>query len=47
VASAWGIQLQLPDAGDARLPAFLTKYVNGPQTPEPGSACTGGLGTPE
>ena len=47
VASAWGIQLQLPAAGDARLAAFLTKYVNGPQTPEPGAACTGGVGNPQ
>jgi len=47
VASAWGIQLQLPDADDPRLAAFVTKYVNGPQTPEPGAACAGGVGDPE
>jgi len=47
VASAWGTQLQLPAVGDARLAAFLTKYLNGPQTPEPGAACTGGIGSPE
>ncbi|MGQ7296713.1 DUF3105 domain-containing protein [Quadrisphaera sp. KR29] len=46
VASAWGVQLQLPDADDPRLPVFLRKYVNGPQTPEPGAPCTGGVGTP-
>lgn len=46
VASAWGVQLQLPGADDPRLPVFLRKYVNGPQTPEPGAPCTGGVGTP-
>ena len=46
VASAWGIQLLLPTADDARLPVFLRAYVNGPQTPEPGASCAGGTGTP-
>ncbi|MGL5858386.1 MAG: DUF3105 domain-containing protein [Angustibacter sp.] len=43
VASAWGLQLKLENASDPRLERFLVKYVQGPQTPEPGSACTGGL----
>ena len=47
VASAWGVQLPLPSAEDPRLPAFLKAYVNGPQTPEPGAACSGGTGTPD
>ena len=47
VASAWGVQLQLHSADDPRLPVFLTAYVNGPQTPEPGAACSGGTGTPD
>jgi len=42
VASAWGYQLQLQSADDARLPQFLTKYRQGEQTPEPGAACVGG-----
>lgn len=42
VASAWGKQLQLTGADDPRLQAFITKYRQGPQTPEPGAACTGG-----
>ncbi len=46
VASAWGEQLRLDDASDPRLAAFLVKYVQGPQTPEPGAPCTGGTGTP-
>jgi hypothetical protein len=46
VASAWGEQLQLPSADDPRLAVFLRKYVNGPQTPEPGAPCSGGVGTP-
>jgi hypothetical protein len=46
VASAWGYQVQLPEASDARLARFLTAYEQGPQTPEPGAACVGGVGTP-
>lgn len=47
VLSAWGLQLQVEDASDERIPVFLQKYVRGEQTPEPGAACTGGTGTPE
>lgn len=46
VASAWGLQLQLDDPNDARLQLFITRYENGPQTPEPGAVCTGGTGNP-
>ncbi|WP_137121314.1 DUF3105 domain-containing protein [Segeticoccus rhizosphaerae] len=42
VASAWGKQLKLTGADDPRLPAFIRAYRQGPQTPEPGAACTGG-----
>ncbi|MCX4777985.1 DUF3105 domain-containing protein [Streptomyces sp. NBC_01264] len=41
--SAWGKQLTVDKADDARVAAFLTKYVQGAQTPEPGAACTNGL----
>ncbi|MFE9253772.1 DUF3105 domain-containing protein [Streptomyces sp. NPDC006879] len=41
--SAWGKQVTVDRAGDPRVDQFLTKYVQGPQTPEPGAACTGGL----
>jgi hypothetical protein len=46
VASAWGRQLRLASASDPRLPRFITTYAQGPQTPEPGAACSGGTGTP-
>jgi hypothetical protein len=46
VAVAWGARLELQDANDPRLAQFLQKYVNGPQTPEPGAACSGGVGRP-
>ena len=42
VASAWGKQLKLTGVDDRRLPAFIRAYRQGPQTPEPGAACTGG-----
>ncbi|WP_320781645.1 DUF3105 domain-containing protein [Streptomyces sp. CRN 30] len=41
--SAWGHQLNVDSASDARVQTFLDKYVQGEQTPEPGAACTGGL----
>lgn len=41
-ATAWGTQLALGTASDPRLPAFVQKYTQGPQTPEPGAPCTGG-----
>ncbi|MEU3609120.1 DUF3105 domain-containing protein [Streptomyces sp. NPDC035033] len=42
--SAWGKQVTVDSATDPRVDAFLTKYVQGKQTPEPGAACTGGVG---
>ncbi|MFD6941110.1 DUF3105 domain-containing protein [Streptomyces goshikiensis] len=41
--SAWGKQLTVDSATDPRVAQFFTKYVQGPQTPEPGAACTNGL----
>ena len=46
VASAWGKQLRLSSASDPRLGQFITAYAQGPQVPEPGAACSGGVGTP-
>jgi hypothetical protein len=46
VAVAWGLRLPVDDAADPRLAAFVARYANGPQTPEPGAPCWGGLGTP-
>lgn len=43
VVSAWGKQLRLDGARDPRLTAFVTAYRQGPQTPEPGATCSGGL----
>ncbi|CAA9431526.1 MAG: putative membrane protein [uncultured Rubrobacteraceae bacterium] len=42
VASAWGKQLTLESADSADLERFVRAYRQGPQTPEPGAACTGG-----
>ncbi len=47
VASAWGKQLKLDTPDDPRLGQFLKAYRQGPQTPEQGSACTGGTGAPQ
>lgn len=46
VASAWGKQLTLQSADDPDLERFIEAYVQGPQTPEKGAACSGGIGQP-
>jgi hypothetical protein len=46
VAVAWGLRLVADGATDPRLAEFVARYANGPQTPEPGAPCRGGLGTP-
>ena len=42
-ASAWGLQLTVDAADDARLGTFLDKYIQGEQTREPGATCSGGI----
>ncbi len=46
VASAWGKQIELEGADDPVLNRFIGAYLRGEQTPEPGAACTGGVGAP-
>jgi transcriptional regulator with XRE-family HTH domain len=47
VASAWGKQLRLESVSDPDLGRFIRTYSQGPQAPEPGAPCTGGVGQPE
>lgn len=44
VVSAWGHQLEVDSADDPRIKGFIKEYRQGKQTPEPGAACTGGVG---
>lgn len=44
--TAWGIQLTVDSAGDNRIGQFVERYRLGPQTPERGATCSGGIGTP-
>lgn len=39
--TAWGKQLQVKSADDPTIDDFIKKYWKGPQTPEPGAACSG------
>lgn len=43
IASAWGTQVTLDGVTDERLEPFIAAYVQGPQTPEPGASCSGGI----
>lgn len=47
VASAWSRQLALESADTPRLAEFVDFFVSGPQAPEPGATCEGGVGSPE
>jgi hypothetical protein len=42
--SAWAHQRTVTSASDPNVDKFLAEFVQGSQTPEPGAACTGGLG---
>lgn len=46
VLTAWGLQLQVDSVSDGRIEAFVDRYRAGPQAPEPGAPCTGGIGSP-
>lgn len=41
--TAWGKQLSVDSGSDERLAPFIKKYRQGPQTPEPGAVCSGGV----
>lgn len=43
IATAWGKRLQVESAADPRLSKFLSTYLQGSQTPEPGAPCSGGV----
>ena len=46
VMTGWGVQLELDSIDDARVAQFVERYRVGPNTPERGAACTGGIGEP-
>jgi hypothetical protein len=41
VATTWNHQLKLDNPEDPKLGAFIKRYQNGPDTPEPGATCGG------
>ena len=46
IATAWGTQLQLDGADDSRLDQFVVEFAGSVTAPEPGGACSGGVGSP-
>jgi Protein of unknown function (DUF3105) len=46
MATAWGNQLAVGSASDSRLAEFIDHFRLGPQTPEHGVPCSGGVGRP-
>ncbi|MFF9812572.1 DUF3105 domain-containing protein [Streptomyces sp. NPDC014006] len=43
VLSAWGHQVSVRSADDPAVNTFLSTYVQGAQTPEPGASCSSGM----
>ncbi len=46
VLTAWIYQLEVPDASDQRIQAFIERYVRDATAPEPGASCAGQIGNP-
>jgi hypothetical protein len=46
VVSAWGRQLSVNSAYDARIDRFVEVFRNSSDAPEPGASCSGGTGAP-
>ena len=46
VLSAWGRQLGVASPADERVDQFIRAFQEGPQAPELGAPCSGGLGSP-
>ncbi len=46
IVTAWANQLELTDAGDARLAQFVNEFEGSFDAPEPGGRCNGGIGSP-
>lgn len=47
VLSAWGRQLGVDSPNDDRVDQFIRAFQEGPQAPELGAPCSGGIGSPE
>jgi hypothetical protein len=47
VLTAWGVQKGYDSADDPGIAEFIVAFQQGPQTPEPGAPCVGGIGTPQ
>ena len=45
ILTAWGRQLSLDSADDDRVEEFVDTYASGPQSQEPGAACSGNSST--
>ncbi len=46
LVTAWGVQMEASDAGDPRINQFIVEFVGAASAPEPGAACSGGVGVP-
>lgn len=46
VATVWARQLRIPTFDKGTIESFVVTQKDGPTTPEPGAACTGGIGIP-
>ena len=46
VLTSWGRRLEIENADDPRILAFIEAFTDSPSSPEPGATCNGGIGIP-
>ena len=46
VLTSWGRRLEIENADDPRILAFIEAFTDSPSSPEPGVTCNGGIGIP-
>lgn len=46
VLTAWGVQMELDNVDNGRITRFISRYLQGPYTPEPGASCSQSVGNP-
>lgn len=46
IVTSWGNQMDVQTADDPRIAQYVTEFAGSADAPEPGGACTGGVGVP-
>jgi len=46
IVTSWGNQMEVEEPDDARIAQYIVEFAGAASAPEPGGACTGGVGVP-